>query len=274
MTALLIGGTGFLGSFVARRLADRDLRVLARPTSDRSCLPQGVEVRVGDLGGEVPLQGVDTVVCCASMGFGHVPPLVRRLEEAGVSRTVFVSTTAIFTHLPAASRQVRLEAEAAVQSSRLQWTIVRPTMIYGTQRDRNISRLLRALQRWPVFPVCGTGLWQPVYVEDLADAVVAALDTPATVGRAYNLPGAAPLTFADLVRTAAEALGRHVYLIRVPLSAALVAARLTHIVSPEQVLRLAEDKAFDYTEATHDFGFRPRSFAQGVRLEASLLAGR
>jgi uncharacterized protein YbjT (DUF2867 family) len=166
---------------------------------------------------------------------------------------------------------MRLDAEAAVQAASVDWTILRPTMIYGTARDRNISRLLRYLKRWPVFPLCGNALWQPIYVEDLADAVIAALDTPATTGKAYNLAGAEPITFADLVRTAAHAVGRRIVLLPVPLEAAVLAARLTRIVGTEQVRRLAEDKSFSIADATRDFNFAPRSFADGVRLEAASL---
>jgi len=246
--------------------------VLVRPTSQTSVLPDGIDLRSGALEDEhLPLEDVGILVYCASMGFGHVPRVMDQLQAAGVKRGVFVSTTAIFTHLTAASRAPRLEAEAAVQGSTLDWTIVRPTMIYGTARDRNISRLLQFIARWPLFPLCGNALWQPIYVEDLADAVVTALDTPATVRRVYNLAGAYPLRFDDLVRTAARTLFRRVILVRVPVSAAVLAARVTRVVSVEQVRRLAEDKAFDYSDATRDFGFHPRSFAEGVRLEARSL---
>jgi nucleoside-diphosphate-sugar epimerase len=245
------------------------LTVLARPTSDLSVLPDGVEVRHGQLeDARLPLEDIATVVYCASMGFGHVPALVRQLESASIRRAVFLSTTAIFTSLPAASRAPRLEAEAAVQHSRLEWTILRPTMIYGSARDRNISRLLRFLKRWPLFPVCGNALWQPIHVADLAVAVVAALDSPRAVGQAYNLAGECPLRFADLVRTAAASLSRQVLLVPLPVAVAVFGARLTRVVSPEQVRRLAEDKAFEYAAATRDFGFHPRSFADGVRMEA------
>lgn len=278
MRLLLVGGTGFLGSYVATRLRGRELAVLVRPSSDRRRLPPGVPVRVADLGDasalRAALRDADTLVYCASMGFGHVPPLLALLRESPVRRAVFVSTTAIFTHLPAASRAPRLAAEAAVRASRLDWTILRPTMIYGAARDRNISRLLRFLRRSPILPVFGSGeaLHQPVFVEDLADAVVAALDAPAAVGRAYNLAGAAPCSYVALVRAAAGALGKEVLLPRVPLALGLAAARLPFVpVTREQVLRLAEDKAFDYAEAVRDFGFRTRSFAEGVKLEAAAL---
>jgi uncharacterized protein YbjT (DUF2867 family) len=248
------------------------LSVLVRPTSDISVLPPRVDLRVGTLDdARLPLADIEAVVYCASMGFGHVPDLLDKLHAAGVRRGVFVSTTAIFTSLPAASRAPRIEAEDAVQRSTLDWTILRPTMIYGTARDRNISRLLRFLSRWPVFPVCGNALWQPIYVEDLADAVVAALDRPNTAGHVYNLAGAYPLRFDDLVRTAARALFRRVMLVRVPVAAATAAARATRVVTPEQVRRLAEDKAFDFSQATQDFDFHPRSFAEGVHLEARSL---
>jgi len=268
---LLVGGTGFLGSFVAARLAQRGVVVLARPSSERAVLPASVEVRVGDLDGPLPLEGVTSIVYCASMGFGHVPPLVRQLEAKGIERAVFVSTTAIFTSLPSTSRAVRLEAEAAVQASALAWTLLRPTMIYGTRRDRNISRLLRFLKRWPVFPVCGNALWQPVHVDDLAAGVVAAFDSRQAVGHAYNLAGAQPLPFATLVRTAARAVRRDILLLPVPVQAAVVAARLTRVVTPEQIRRLAEDKAFSWAEAEKDFAYAPRSFDAGVRQEAQTL---
>jgi nucleoside-diphosphate-sugar epimerase len=271
---LIVGATGFLGGFVTARLADRDPIALVRPTSETASIPRQVTTRTGALEADLPLEDIGTLVYCASMGFGHVPGLVRQLEASGVKRAIFISTTAIFTLLGSRSRAVRLEAETAVMSSGMDWTILRPTMIYGTGADRNISRLLRFLKRSPIFPVCGNGLWQPIYVADLADAVASALDSPHTSRRAYNVAGAEPLRFTDLVRTAARAIGRHVALVRVPLEAAVLVSRLAPIVTPEQIRRLAEDKAFPYTEATRDFGFAPRTFAEGVAKEAEALGLR
>jgi nucleoside-diphosphate-sugar epimerase len=268
---LLVGGTGFLGSFVAARLAERHPAVFARLSSDISVLPAGLELRRGDLNTGLPLHGISTLIYCASMGFGHIPRVIEQLQHSDVKRAVFVSTTAIFTSLPSRSRALRLEAEAAVERSQLEWTILRPTMIYGTSRDRNISRLLRFLKRSPVFPLCGDALWQPIYVEDLADAVVAALDSSVTQRKMYNVAGAEPLRFSELVKTAARAMNRHVRLIPVPLEVVVLAARITRIVTAEQIRRLAEDKAFSYADAARDFNFAPRSFAAGVQREAAML---
>lgn len=201
MRVLVTGATGFTGSVVARRLASEgcDVRCFVRAGSDLSRLPgHGVSVAVGDLGDPATLaralEGMDVLVNVASIGFGHGPGIVKAAETAGVRRAVFFSTTAIFTNLNAASKTVRLAAEATVTESGMDWTILRPTMIYGTDRDRNISRLIRFLQRWPVCPVVGDGqrLMQPVYVADLADAVWGVLTEPASKCKAYNLSGKSP----------------------------------------------------------------------------------
>ncbi len=80
----------------------------------------------------------------------------------------------------------------------------------------------------------GAALHQPIYVDDLAEAVVAALAPPATSRQAYNLGGAEPIAFVDLVRQASAALGRQLPLVHIPPAAALAAARLVRAgpVSP------------------------------------------
>jgi uncharacterized protein YbjT (DUF2867 family) len=246
-------------------------------------LPAEAEVRSGDLGDAASLDrwldGCASLVYCASMGFGHVPAVVAACERAGIRRAVFVSTTAIFTRLPAPSKSVRVAAEDAVTRSRLRWTIVRPTMIYGAPGDRNVERLLRFLRRSPVVPVPGSGrsLVQPVHVDDLAGAIVAAWASPAAEGRTYDLSGATPFPLDTMLDLAGAACGRRVRKVHLPLGSVAgtlgllesLGARLP--VRREQVLRLAEDKAFPHDAARRDLAFAPRPFEVGVREEARLL---
>ena len=81
-----------------------------------------------------------------------------------------------------------------------------------------MHHLLRFLDCSPVFPMFGPGtnLWQPVYHEDCARGVLKALVRSAAVGQSYDLPGAEPLACRDLIRTAAEALGRRPPIVPVP----------------------------------------------------------
>src|SRR3712207_5308704 len=159
------------------------------------------------------------------------------------------------------------------------WTILRPSMIYGSERDRNVHRLLRFLDRSPVFPAFGPGtnLWQPVYHEDCARGVFEALQRPVSVRRSYDLPGAEPLAYLDLVKTAAAALGRSPSIVRLPIEPvrlALAAAERLRLPLPfdsGQVMRLREDKAYPYESARRDLDYTPRPFREGVVLEVARL---
>ena len=280
----MAGATGFTGQRVASRLAaEASLRCLVRPTSDRSVLPDGVDVTVGDLSDESALRELmecaDDLVYTASMGFGHIPAVVAAASDARIARAVFVSTTGIFTRLPAPSKSVRLAAESAVMESGLDWTIVRPTMIYGAPGDRNMERLLQKVSTARFVPVPGSGrhLIQPVHVDDLADGITAAWRTRTAVGRAYDLSGAAALSLNDAIDSVARILGRRVRRIHAPLGPVAWLLGLTERIGlrlpikREQVLRLAEDKAFAHADATRDLAFAPRAFEEGITAEARAL---
>lgn len=286
MKVFLTGATGFTGERVLARLRTRGaaVRCLVRSEEKAAALRgDGVECVIGDLsevdGLARALSGCDLLVNVASLGFGHGPGVVAAAERAGVARAVFTSTTAIYTQLNAPSKAVRVAAEDAIRGSALAWTLVRPTMIYGSGRDRNICRLIRYVRRFPILPVFGSGtsLMQPVFVDDLADAIVAAAETPATVRREYAVSGAQPLTYNELVRTVARLMGRRLRLLHLPHRPVVFGLRaLERITSrlpvkAEQVLRLNEDKAFAWDDARRDFGFAPRTFAAGAREELTAL---
>jgi len=284
---VVTGATGFTGPFAVRALVARfpgvPVRCLVRPGSARQAL-DGLPVTfaAGDLRDGASLDrafaGCDTLVHVASLGFDWVDPLFDAVARSALRRGVFVSTTAILTRLPVRSRPMREHGEARVRSSGLAWTILRPTMIYGTPGDRNIARLIRFVRRSPVVPVIAAdALQQPVHVEDVAAAIAAAIATPATIERTYELSGAAPVTFEALVRQTVAATGRRRWVVRLPFWPVRAGVMLYNAlvrrprVSLEQVERLREDKAFHHDAATRDFGYRPRAFADGVAAEARLV---
>jgi uncharacterized protein YbjT (DUF2867 family) len=284
---LVTGGSGFLGEYVLREAARRghEITALARSRAAAAKIGSlGAQPVPGDLDDPASLAGAFAAGRCeallnlASLGFGHASAIVAATERAGLSRAVFVSTTAVTTTLPAASLQVRLAAEQRIRDSALDWTILRPTMIYGGPGDRNLCRLLPLLRRASLLPVPGGGhLQQPAHVADVAGAVLAAAEGRGTRGRTYDVAGPAPLTFAELLRTAARAVASRTRFVPVPLAPVLAAARGYELVSRnprirvEQLRRLAEDKAFAIDAAAGDLGYAPRTFAAGIRAEASAL---
>lgn len=279
---LVTGGTGFTGSRIVPLLTERGYKVrcFIRPTSDRRRLEKyDVEWSIGDLGDPDSLKramkDVDILANMASIGFGHAHGIVNAAVESGIRRAVFISTTAIFTTLNAPSKKIRLAAEATIRKSPLAYTILRPTMIYGSSGDRNMCRLIRALQKYPIFPILGNGesLQQPVYVGDVAKAVVGVLQRDGTVGKAYNIPGARALTMNQVVETICNLLGRSVkkvHLPGMPFVKGLKTIEGVGVKLPiksEQILRLNEDKAFSFEEARRDFGYAPLGFEEGIGRE-------
>lgn len=282
MNVFVTGGTGFTGSYTVPLLLQRGFRVrcLYRPDSDRSVVPQpDVEWVAGDLSDPdalgAAMQGSEALVNIASLGFGHADSILGAARRAGIERAVFVSTTAVFTQLNARSKQIRLAAEEAIRASGLKYTILRPTMIYGSRRDRNMWRLIRFLRYSPLVPVFGDGnrLQQPIYVGDVAQAIVSCLCSERTIGRSYNIAGREPLTYNQVLDTIAGLLGKRIWKVHVPSGPVVGLLRLIerlHLPFPikaEQVLRLNEDKSFSYEEAQRDFGFEPLAFVEGVRIE-------
>jgi uncharacterized protein YbjT (DUF2867 family) len=282
MKILVTGATGFTGSRVVPLLLDNGyhVRCFVRETSDRSPLSTlQVEWATGDLSNPQALtsalRGMDVLVNIASLGFGHADNIIASATAAGVKRAIFISTTAIFTQLNAGSKSTRLAAENAIQASGLDYTILRPTMIYGSKRDRNMWRLIRLLRVTPVMPIFGDGnsLQQPIFVEDVARAALLALQNNITIRKSYNISGKSPLTYNQVIDTVASALGKRIWKLHLPYMPIVRALQFTERMKirlplkAEQVLRLNENKDFSYEEAKNDFGFSPRSFEDGIKTE-------
>jgi uncharacterized protein YbjT (DUF2867 family) len=284
MRILLTGATGLLGGTLLGLLLARgyETRCFVRADSPNTSRLDGerAEILHGNAAREEDLyralRDADALLHVA--GIEYAPSVVRAASRAGVERVLMVGSTSAHSAYDFRSGP-KLRMEELVRGSGLAWTILRPSMIYGSERDRNVHRLLRFLDRSPVFPIFGPGtnLWQPVYHEDCARGIFEALQRPASVRRSYDLPGAEPLAYLDLVKTAAAALGRHPRIVRLPIEPvrlALTAAerlRLPLPVDSGQVMRLREDKAYSYERARRELDYTPRPFREGVGLEVARL---
>jgi nucleoside-diphosphate-sugar epimerase len=282
MKVFVTGATGFTGSRVIPLLLKSGYEVccLYRASSNRSSLSDSnIEWVLGDVSDAQSLtyamQGADALVNVASLGFGHADSIISAAKNAGVQRAVFISTTAIFTQLNAGSKKVRVAAELAIETSELKYTILRPTMIYGSPRDRNMWRLIRFMRVLPIVPIFGDGkyLQQPIYVDNVAQALVSCLSNDKTIGKSYNIAGKQALTYNDVIDTITKEMNKRVWKIHVP-SKPVVSLlhffermRIPFPIKAEQVLRLNENKDFSYAEAQNDFGFSPLSFEEGIGLE-------
>ncbi|HWK82781.1 MAG TPA: complex I NDUFA9 subunit family protein [Caldimonas sp.] len=225
---LILGGTGFVGRSICEKLVERSggaegrIRVATRrfPRARHLQLLPTLEIACGDVHDEAALarmlRDTDAVINLVAILHGsaadfervHVrlpARLAAACQAAGVRRVVHVS--ALGTAVDAPSRYLRSKArgeEALKAVAALDLTILRPSVIFG-ERDRflNLFALLQSI--FPVMPLAGAqARFQPVWVDDVASAVVRSLDDPTTTGTTIECCGPRVYTLEALVRLAGE----------------------------------------------------------------------
>ena len=165
-------------------------------------------------------------------------------------------------------RRAEKQLADAAETQAIPWTLLRPTMIYGGGRDRNLTPLARFGMRTRLFPklLGATGLRQPVHVDDLALACLAAATIPAAGGRSFDLGGGERLEFSQMLDRVRGSLGTAVIPLPIPLAAARAAwaiARLNHRwrgVGRGAISRLRVDLVADDDAARRLLNWTPRGF--------------
>ena len=273
--ALVFGGTGQIGQPVIERLRLAGWRVTAvsrRIQSDAG----GVRWQRGDFDAMPVLPAeFDAIVSC-----GPLDRFGRWYAQSGVAapRVVAFGSTSIdakqasadaferdlVRRLGEGERNVLETARARAAAA----TLLRPTLVYGAGRDASLTRIARLARRWGRFPLPrnADGLRQPVHVDDLADAVMACLDQPASYGRAYALPGGETLPYREMVARVLSALQPPAQLVELPrplfglLLRIAQAGGRAHGLGAAALARMHDDLVFDARPAQVDFDYEPRPF--------------
>ncbi|MCT7983623.1 NAD-dependent epimerase/dehydratase family protein [Laspinema sp. A4] len=280
MKIVFSGSTSDTGNRVLSKLVEKfgsdAITCLVRPTSDITFAEKlKVQTVIGDVTEpETLIQQLNCSVIYLDMTHPkHYHKSLEAVITAGVERAYFVTTTGIFSKYNQFS-QIYKDNEAKIKASGIVYTILRPSMIYGSMRDKNMHRLIQFLDRYPVFPLFGAGksLMQPVYVEDLADGIVAAIAQAGTENQEYNLAGLSGIAYQEIVDTILTKMNRSVLKINIDTTLAANIAKFAQKipgfpVTEEQVLRLQEDKVFDISKAVNELCFYPRSFDEGIGIE-------
>lgn len=279
---LITGATGHTGQRLADQLV-RDgyaVRILTRHAASLPPRLAGrVEVVTGDLSDPSTctgaFSGVRAVVACTHIRMAN--SIISLMELAGVKRGIFMSSTRRFTQFPEETARQVTSGEAIVRSSRLDWTILRCSLIYGGPEDNNLERLVQNLRKWPVHPIPGTGSmrWQPVFTWDVIAAIKVALVAKHSIKREYTLAGPEPLTYRQMIETILRHLKKRILLVPVPIPLLMAVAQVCAFVQqkprihPDMIRRLREDKVFDISDARRDLRFEPTSFDEGIRLKVA-----
>ena len=272
--SLVIGATGLVGRYILLQLLHAGKRPLALSRSQNSA--DDVDWFCGDL--EKP-DGLKfppfTVLYCTADAIllaGALP----HLFNPSLKRVVVFSSTSVITKLDSevASERERLgmlaDAERQIASlcehNAIEWTILRPTLIYDPGRDINLTPLSRLIRRFGFMPLVGggTGLRQPVHAEDLAIGAVSSASSPAAADKFYSLPGGETLSYREMIGRIFDGMQLPRRTIPIPVAVWKFAFVFVKWLFPGANVamgtRMTKDMVFNSSPAVQDFGWKPRDF--------------
>jgi uncharacterized protein YbjT (DUF2867 family) len=292
MRIALSGATGFVGGHVARELVRRghEVRALVRePRGAGDLVEAGIDVVEGDVlepeSLESWVRNTDAVIHLVGIIRESGPLTFHRvhvqgtrnvLDAAGatsVREVVHMSALAARTE-PGASGYHRSkgEAEEAVRASGLDWTIIRPSVIFGPG-DGFVSMLASLLRYSPAVPLVGRGEFrlQPLWIDDLVELFVRAVESPGMRGRVLEVGGPGQIPYREVLRTIARVQKTRRPLIPFPvpffrgIAAAGASLRIPAPITPDQLQMLLEENITDRNAAAEVLGREPVGFEDGLR---------
>ena len=286
--ATVFGGTGFIGRYVVQRLAQRGWIVRVGSTDPAAGHFLQTQGKVGQI---VPLaasvndeaavaravRGADLVVNLVGILQERRPGDFQRLQAegagrvarlaaaAGVARLVQISAIGAGADSPSAYGRTKAAGEAAVRAAFPTATILRPSIVFGAE-DQFFNRFAGLAQMLPVMPViAGATRFQPVFVGDVADAVMAAAEREDAPGQTYELGGPRVWSFRELLRFILDTTGHRRPMLDVPPGLARLQAWVSEFLpnpplTRDQLLMLERDNvAAEGAPGLAALGISPRS---------------
>lgn len=289
---LLTGASGFVGRNLLRYLAQNKniaVRVLIHK-KDVEQKPPIVEKLKGDIrnydslketfAGE-PLDGIVHLAAIIKsprekdydeVNVGGTKNLIRLAEAHGIKKFIFPSSDFVLYEdvAPNLYGISKRKCEEVITASNLDFTIFRPTPIFGPGDTKNFASLISLVKKLPVIPAVRC-LMEPVYVGDVAKMIVAALEKPEASRQIYYLPGGKKYDFLQLLQIISKCLRLRRLIIPFPKDFFLFAIKLYEHLLPSpllesyQVKKWLKTKALDASKTKRDLGYNPISFEEGMR---------
>ena len=252
---LILGGTGFVGRHVCEKLAAGGYRVtvLTRRRSNArhlQMLPM-LDVAEGSAYDAAALEPLvaeqDAVINLVAILHGteaafdkaHVQlplALVKACNAAGQRRIVHVSSLGADVNAPSMYQRSKARGEAVLLGSGLDISVLRPSVIFGAE-DKFLNTFASLQKVFPFIPLAGsTAKFQPVWVEDVASAIVECVEDRSTIGQTYEACGPEIFTLKQLVQLAGQYSGNDKPVIGLPDALARIQARLMELAPGEPIM--------------------------------------
>jgi NADH dehydrogenase len=304
MKVIIAGGTGFLGRHVTAALggAGHELVLLARghhqvnPRSGMAVFPwdaaaEGLSLEpppesLKESDAIVNLIGIKRELGTQTFERVHVlatANLIRLAKALGIKRFLHISVVSSRPDKKSAYHDTKWRAEELVKESGLEVTILKPGVIFGPGDDM-VTHLVKMLRFFPLFPIVGKGrsLLQPIHANDVAKAVLLALERPLAIGKSYDIVGPRRMTLRQVVQAVAEGMAMKPWIVSTPIWLHRLAvhgmnALLSNpLATPAQLQMLIDGLYGDLEPARRELGLEPGPFtADAVRaLETDISSPR
>ncbi len=270
----VIGATGATGPYVVRGLveAGHTVTALGRNAARLDACDRRATRTVADIddarGLAAAMAGAEIAVVLAPAA--RLPAALDALPDLCGYVVAAGSIRKLSRFGDAAARAAR-RAEGAMRASGRDGIVLDFSMIWGQPEDRTVNRILDLVRRSPVVPLPDGGRHkvQPLFIDDMAASVVAALERRPS-GGSIAVAGPAPMAYRDLVRACATLVGRRVRLLPVPALPFVAAERVAGWFGATlpvvgELARMAEDKAIDIGPMKRRLGVEPIPFEEGLR---------
>ena len=282
---LITGITGTSGKpfyeILCREGYDEDIRVVVRKKESAELFknsPLNLQVVVGDVMDEEfmekAVQGCNMVFHIAGKNKNNA--LISAVKKSGqVKKIILVSSTVVYSEN---RKRARLRGKEKrfidfFEKEEINYCFIRPTMIFGTTTDGNISEFARWIKKYPIFPVVGhgSGKIQPVSCRDVAQAYWLILKNFENLKeKEYIVSGKEPMTILEGLKIISDMMGKKVHFVNVPFKIAEFAVQAMYRLSfkrkdyREKLERLTENRAFPNDTIKNELGYSPASFAERV----------
>lgn len=287
MKIALLGATSKTGRYVLPVLCGHGHTVVAigRDPAKLATLDPRARMIRADITEPASLRtALADVECVASLAHARYTEEILAALPASCRRVVLTGSVRKFTQLPDPAADAVRAGESRLLASGRPGVMLHPSMIYGAPEERNINRILALLARFPSWlpipvplPDGGRHTVQPVFVDDMVAAMVAAIERPQAEGAPIIVAGPRPITYREMVEHCAAAVGRRVLVLPLPLSLIKSGLGLTERLgikmpfSAIELTRATENKAFDVSALGERLGIQPRAFEAGL---ATVMARR
>ena len=298
MKVALFGGTGFVGTYITEELLNNnhDPVLLVRPGSENKVyLPEKCHINIGDITDfesiEQTINNTDAVIynigiirqfpkkgiTFEAMHFEGARHSMEAAERLGVKRFILMSANGV-KYDGTGYQSTKFLAEQYLKNTELEWTIFRPSLIFGEPKGRQefCSQLRDDMLSLPLpAPLFYEGLiprnagqfaMSPIHIKDVAELFVKALDIKKTIGKTYELGGPRPYTWIELIDLISAASGKKKWKIPAPalpikLAASLLGRFPSFPITKDQLTMLLEGNTCDSTGTFKYFEVVPTTFS-------------